>query len=102
MAPAAGILQLQQLVIRMINISVRLAFIAVLIVLIVAGIKYLTSGGDSKSIASAGLTITWAFLGIIFLVLAWLILRLVAAYTGVDVTSFCLGFPGSVAGTSCF
>lgn len=102
MAPAAGILQLQELILRIINISVRAAFIVVLVVLIWAGIKYLTSGGDSKSISSAGLTITWALLGLLFLALAWLILKLVAAYTGVDVTLFCLGFSGSETGTSCF
>ncbi len=91
-APAAGIVQLQELVLRFINISVRAAFIVLLIMLISAGIKYITSGGDSKSLGKASMTITWSLLGILFLVLAWLILLLVQAFTNVQVTQFCLTY----------
>lgn len=89
---AAGLPQLQQLLQRIINLSVGLAFIALLIMLILGGIKYLTSGGEPKPLSSANNTITWAILGIIFLVLIWLILLLIEAFTGVNVTKFCLGF----------
>lgn len=84
----AGALQLQELIIRIINLSVGFAFIALLCVLIVAGFKYLTSGGDSKSLASAGQAITWALLGVLFLALAWLVLKLIEVFTGVPVTKF--------------
>ena len=86
----AGLLQLQQLTQRIINISVGLAFIILTVVLVYAGIKFITSGGDSKSLASAGQTITWALLGVLFLVLAWLILNLIEYFTGVRVTDFSL------------
>ncbi len=92
---AAGLVQFQQLFLRIINISVAAAFIAILIVLIYSGIQYITSGGDSKTLASANQAITWALMGILFLVLAWLIIRLISAYTGIDLTQFCIGFPGS-------
>ncbi len=92
----AGVVQLQQLVVRLINLAVYAAFVLVLIMLIWAGIRYLTSGGDSKALASAGQTITWALLGILFLVIAWLVVRLIEAFTGVPVTQFCIGFPGSL------
>lgn len=91
----AGVVQLQQIITRIINLAIAGAFIAVLIMLIVAGIKFLTSGGESKPIQSASQTITWALLGIIFLALAWLILKLISAFTGVDLTRFCIGFPGN-------
>lgn len=90
----AGLLQIQELFQRVINLSVAGAFIAVLFMLIFAGIKYLTSGGEAKGIGQASQTLTWALLGVLFLVIAWLILRLVEAFTGVPVTKFCLGFPG--------
>jgi TRAP-type C4-dicarboxylate transport system permease small subunit len=96
---AAGVVQIQQLIQRITNIVVDLAFVTVLIVLFWGGIKYLASGGDPKNIEEANRIVTWALLGIVFLALAFLILRLVEAFTGVPVTKFCIGFPG--AGTGC-
>lgn len=95
----AGVLQLQELVQRIINLSVGLAFIALTIMLVVGGVRFIVSGGDQKAIQAAGGTITWALLGILFLVLAWIILLLVETFTGVKVTTFCIGFPG--APTNC-
>lgn len=93
MGPGApGLDQLQQLIQRIINLSVGLAFVALLVMLIVGGIKYLTSGGEPKPLSSANNTLTWAILGIVFLVIIWLILLLIKAFTGVDVTKFCIGF----------
>ncbi len=89
----AGIVQINELVRRIVNLSIGAAFIALTVVLIIAGIKYLTSGGEPKPLQSANSTITWALLGIVFLVIAWLILRLIEAFTGVKVTQFCIGFP---------
>ena len=94
----AGAVQLQELIQRIINLSVGLAFIVLLIMLVVSGIRFLTSGGESKGLNQASKTLTWALLGILFLVLAWLVLRLIEAFTGVPVTKFCLGFPeGTIA-----
>ncbi len=99
MVGPAGVVQLQQLILRLINISVTLAFIILVIVLVYGGIRFLTSGGDTKSIQAGTQAITWGFLGIIFLVLAWIILKLIEAFTGVPLTSsFCLGFPGAQPG----
>lgn len=85
---AAGLEQLQQLVIRIVNLIVPTAFIILTIMLLVGGIRYLVSGGDSKATQVAGQTITWALLGIFFLALAWLVLLLIQAFTGVNVTTF--------------
>lgn len=90
----AGIGYLQLLFQRAIQLAVAVAFIVLVIMLTVGGIKYLTSGGDSKGLQSASNTFTWALLGILFMVLAWLILLLIQNFTGVNVTKFCLGFPG--------
>lgn len=99
-SPAAGIIQIQELVTRIINISVPIAFMALTVWLIWSAIKlFITSGGEPKAIQQAWQSVTWAFSGIMFLVLAWLVLRLITAFTGVDVTTFCFGFPG--AGTGC-
>lgn len=90
---ASGLPQLQQLVLRVINISVGLVFIAVTIMLVWGGFKYIVSGGEPKSLQGANSTITWALLGVLFLVLAWLGLQLLAKFTGIDyIGNFCLGF----------
>jgi hypothetical protein len=88
----AGVEQLQQLLSRIISISVGISFIALTVMLIMAGMRYLSSGGDPKSIQQATQTITWAVFGVFFLVLAWLALLLIEKFTGVPVTKFCLGF----------
>jgi magnesium-transporting ATPase (P-type) len=96
----AGILQLQQLIVRIIGLIGEVAFIVLTIMLVVAGFKYITSEGDQKKLQQAHDTTTWAILGIVFLVIGWLVLRLIEAYTGLPfLSNFCLGFPG--ASTAC-
>lgn len=95
---AAGVLQLQDTVQRIINLSVEIAFIAILFMLMWGGIKYITSGGDSKNIEEANRIVTWALLGVLFLVIAFLVLRVVYAFTGVNVIQFCIGFKGALTG----
>lgn len=92
--PAAGINQATQLLTRLINISVTIAFMALTVWLVWSAIKFfITSGGDPKALAHAWGSVTWAFLGLFFMALAYLILKLIFAVTGADVTQFCLGFP---------
>lgn len=89
-----GLEYLQTLIQKIISISVGGAFIVLVIMLTVGGIRYLTSGGEAKAVASASNTFTWALLGMLFLVLIWLFLLLIKQFTGIDVTKFCFGFPG--------
>lgn len=91
---AAGIIQVQELMTRMINISVTIAFMSMTVWLVWSAIKFfITSGGDPKALAAAWSSITWIFMGIVFMVLAYLALKLIYAVTGADVTKYCLGFP---------
>lgn len=84
----AGLAEIEKVVSSTISAVVGLAFIVSLVLLIWAGIKYLTSGGEPKAIQAAHQTVTWALLGILFLAIAWLILQLIQAFTGVGVTIF--------------
>ncbi len=85
---AAGLDQFESIVGNIISVVVGLGFIAMLIMVIMAGIKYLTSGGEPKAIQSAHQTFTWALLGLFFMALAWIILKIIQAFTGIDVTIF--------------
>lgn len=94
----AGLDQLEAVVGQIISVIVGLGFIASLVMLVWAGFKYLTSGGEPKAVQQAHFTLTWALLGILFLAIAWLILLLIQTFTGVEVTSFNIktlcGIPG--------
>lgn len=91
---ASGIIQLQQVLTRIINISVTIAFMALTVWLVWSALKFfITSGGDPKALSHAWSSVTWAFMGLFFMVLAYLILKLILAVTGADVTQYCLGFP---------
>lgn len=90
----AGIVQIQQLLQRLINLITEAGFIAMLIMLLWGGIKFITSGGDTKSIQEARMILVWALVGIMFLVIAWLVLLMIKGITGVNVTEFCLQFSG--------
>jgi len=71
-------------------VSVILGFggIVLFVLLIVGGFNYLTSGGDPKKIEGAKATLTYAIIGIVVLVLAFLIIRLIETLTGAKVTEF--------------
>ena len=65
-----------------------LAGIVLFILLIVGGFRFITSGGDPKAVEGAQKTITSAIIGLIVILLSYLILVLIKAITGVDVTTF--------------
>lgn len=81
---AAGLNQIEDIVANIISLVVGIGFITALILLIWAGLKYLTSGGEPKAVQSAHSVTTWALLGIVFMAIAWLILQLVAGFTGLE------------------
>lgn len=71
-----------------ISVILALAGIVVFIMFLIGGFRYLTSGGDPKALESAKGTLTHAILGLIVLVFAFLILVIIQAVTGVNVTQF--------------
>ena len=83
-----GLNEIEQVVANVISVIVYLGFIAMLILIVMAGFKYLTSGGEPKAIQSAHQTLTWALLGVVFMAIAWLILQLIQGFTGVHITEF--------------
>jgi len=68
------------------NIAIQLAGVALFIMLIVGGFKYLTAGDDPKSAESARNTLTYAIVGLVAIIGGWFILRFIETFTGVTVT----------------
>jgi len=64
--------------------------VALFVMLLVGGFKFLTSGGDSKKLESARGTVTQAIVGIVIMSLAYLILYSIETFTGVSVTTITL------------
>lgn len=65
-----------------------LAAVVLFIMLVVGGFKWLTSGGDAKKLEQARGTLTAAFLGLILIIAAYIILRIIGYFTGLDLTIF--------------
>ena len=73
---------------NVLNIVVRFAGIALFVMLLIGGFKYLISGGDPKKSQSAQQTLTYAIIGLIVILGAWIVFLLIKQFTGVDVLNF--------------
>jgi len=83
---AEGVVEIQafeQVFANILTIATSLAGIAAFVVLIMGGFKWMTSGGDPKKMESAKQSITYAFIGLVCLILIWLILLFLQQFTGI-------------------
>ena len=62
----------------------RLGLIAVFVMLLYGGFRYLVAGGNPEANQKASGVITYAILGLALMIGAWFILRLIASFTGLD------------------
>lgn len=85
---AATIQCLQPLFRNVVTAILSLVGVALFVMFVVGGFKFLVSGGDQKQLQSAQQTLTYAVIGLVVIVLAFLILRTISTFTGVDVTKF--------------
>lgn len=83
-----GLCALETLFSNIVQMSVYLVGLTAFVAFLVGSFKYMTSGGDPKATQQAQQTITMAIAGIVLLIAAWLILKFVKEFTGVDVTVF--------------
>lgn len=68
---------IQRVITQIVNILSAIGGIIAVIVIIVAGVKFITSGGDSSGVASARNTIIYAIVGLIIIAFAQIIVRFV-------------------------
>jgi len=87
-ANAATIRGFDNLFSNLITAVLALAGIALFLMLTVGGFRYITSGGDPKATEAARKTLTFAILGLVLVASAYLFLRFIAQFTGVDVLNF--------------
>jgi hypothetical protein len=79
---------LEAIVANILNIIISLAGVVLLLMLIMGGFGYITSGGDKEKAAKAKNTLTYAILGLLVILGAWLIIRLIEEFTGLNLHIF--------------
>lgn len=73
---------LSTLFLNAVSALIVLAGIVLFIMLMVGGVKFITSGGDPKSVEGAKHTITYAVGGLLLILLSYLILVIISNITG--------------------
>lgn len=84
----ATIQGLECLFANVLQVIVTLAGFAFLVMFILGGFQYLTSGGDDKKAAAASSTLTMAVIGLVGITISWLILKFISDFTGANVLEF--------------
>lgn len=85
----ANLGQLNDLFSNAVKAIIALAGIILFVMLIIGGVKYITSGGDPKAAEGAKHTITYAVGGLILILLSYLILYIIGQVTGAtNITNF--------------
>src|SRR3989344_5886494 len=87
----ASIECLVPLITSAITAVVSLGAVALFIMLLVGGFNFLFSSGDQKKLEAARGTVTQAIMGIVVMSVAYLVIKTISVFTGVDVTE--LTFP---------
>ena len=82
---------------NIVQVLIACAGIALFILLLTGGFKFITSGGDPKATEGAQKTITYAIGGLILILLSYLILVLIQQITGVKVTLFNVILPAPIS-----
>ncbi|MFZ5534645.1 MAG: hypothetical protein ACOY3M_00645 [Patescibacteria group bacterium] len=83
----AQITCLVPLVANVIRAVVSLGAVALFVMLLAGGFNFLFSSGDQKKLESARGTVTQAITGIIIMSVAYLIIKTIQVFTGVDVST---------------
>ncbi len=88
MLPPAQLTGLEDIFTNIVKLAIGFGGIVLFIMFIVGGFGYLTAGGNPQAMEGAKKTLTYAIGGLVVIALSYLILTLIKAFTGVDVTSF--------------
>lgn len=64
-----------------------IAFVLAFIMLLIGGIRWITAGGDEKAVGSARNMITAALIGLVIVLVAYALIKLVETFFGVNIIS---------------
>ncbi|GIK84477.1 MAG: hypothetical protein BroJett025_10990 [Patescibacteria group bacterium] len=80
----ATIQGLECLIANVFTVIITLIGLAAFVMLIVGSVRWLVSGGNSSNIDKARSTMTYAVIGIVVALSAFIVLNLIAGFTGVE------------------
>jgi len=86
--PAAPLSDLEGVFGRVVSVILGFGGVVLFLMLVAGGFQFITASGDPAKVEQTKKTLTYAIAGIAFLALAFLILRFISLFTGVDVTQF--------------
>lgn len=84
----AQIADLETVFAKVTGIALPLLGLSFVVALIIGGSQYLTAGDNPKNAEKASQTLTFAFLGLLIAVGAWIIIQLISTITGADLSKF--------------
>ena len=76
------------LIANVLTVFIALIGLAAFVMIIIASFRYMLSGGNTKGTEQARSTVTYAIVGIVVALSAFIILNVLSAFTGVDLTKF--------------
>ena len=80
----ATIQGLECLIANLFTVIITLIGLAAFVMLIVGSVRWLLSGGNSSNLDKARSTMTYAIIGIVVALSAFIVINLIAGFTGVD------------------
>jgi hypothetical protein len=74
---------------NVVNFALSFAGALAVFMIVLSGIKYITSRGDPKAVEGARNTLTWAIIGLVVIVASFIIINIIANLTGATcITTF--------------
>lgn len=84
-AKLAGTNNIVVIIRSIIRFILLVAFVLAFIMLLIGGIRWITAGGDEKGVAAARNMITAALIGLVIVLIAYALIRLVEIFFGVNI-----------------
>lgn len=85
--PGMGLTNLESVISAVIQVMFLIAGLATFMFLILGGIKWITSGGDSKKTEAAGNQITAALIGLGIVAVAWALMVVIEKFFNIHILS---------------
>ena len=73
---------------NILRVLTTIAGLAFGLMIIIGGFKLIFAGGEQKGLQSAKNTLTFAFLGLVLIIVIWFVLKFIEHFTGMPVTKF--------------
>ena len=85
MSDVAQISNFQDLFSNVVSVLIALAGVVLFVLIVMSGLKFITSGGDPKAVEGAKKTLTYAVGGLVAILLSYMVLLLIERVAGLPI-----------------